>query len=153
VRRVIKGVKSSKDEKLKAGLGGTFTYLELGAALDDESALSGSEMPSYLELAQYAFFTATGEKLDVTQMDEPRWYLGQSREYDVYLLYRPDIEFLKDNPLNLDFADKKLPPFDRSQDKIRLVIASHKYVDDFRLLEFGIEFCQLPFSIYKFRAK
>ena len=153
VRRVINGVPKAKDEKLKAGLGGTFTYFELGAALDDGSVLSGVEMPSYIELAQYAFFTATGEKLDVSQIDESRWYLGESRQYKVYLVYRPDIEFLKDNPLNLSFVAEQLPPFERFKDKTRLVIASHKYVDDFRLMEFGIEFCQLPFSIYKFRAK
>jgi adenine-specific DNA-methyltransferase len=153
VRRVIRGVPNAKDEKLKAGLGGSFTYLEMGAALDDESVLSGAEMPAYIELAQYAFFTATGEKLDLTGIDESRWYLGESRQYQVYLLYKPDIEFLKENPLNLEFAREKLPPFERFVDKPRLVIASHKYVDDFRLQEMGIEFCQLPFSIYKFRAK
>jgi len=152
VRRVIKGVPNARDEKLKAGLGGSFTYLELGAALDDDSVLSGNQMPSYIELAQYTFFTATGETLDLTQIDEERWYLGESRAYQVYLLYKPDIEFLKENPLNLDFALETLPPFERFKDKPRLVIASHKYVDDFRLRDLGIDFCQLPFSIYKFRA-
>lgn len=153
VRRVIQGVPNAKDEKLKAGLGGSFTYLEMGATLDDEGVLSGNEMPSYLELAQYAYFTATGEKLDLTRVDESRWYLGESHQYQVYLLYKPDIDYLKENPLNLEFAREKLPLFERFKDKPRLVIASHKYVDDFRLQEMGIEFCQLPFSIYKYRAK
>ncbi len=43
----------------------------------------------------------------------------------VYLVYRPDIDFIKNTPLNLDFA-LALPPFTHNRDKLRLVIASHK---------------------------
>lgn len=81
-----------------------------------------------------------------------RGSVGESREYQVYLLYKPDIDFIKENPLNLAFVREQLPTFERFKDKVRLVIASHKYLDDYRLREMGIEFCQLPFSIYKFRA-
>ena len=41
VRRVIKGVRSAKDANLKAGLGGSFSYFELGAPMQQESLLSG----------------------------------------------------------------------------------------------------------------
>lgn len=148
VRRVIKGVKSAKDEKLREGLGGTFTYYTLGDTLAEENLLKGGRMPSYKDLARYVFFTATGEQLDDAQVDEKRFYLGESRNYQVYLLYKPDMEFLKHHPLDLDFVKGLGKP----KRKDRLVIASHKYVDDFVLNDIRVEFCQLPFAIYRFRA-
>ncbi|HLF27296.1 MAG TPA: site-specific DNA-methyltransferase [Anaerolineae bacterium] len=148
IRRVIQGVPNAKDEALQQGLGGTFSYFTLGPALDDESVLSGDELPSYPALARYVFFTTTGEQSDESHIDEARWYLGESRQYQVYLLYKPDVEFLKTTPLNLSFAES----LGRPGDKTRLVIASHKFLDDDRLREMRIEFCQLPFAIYRFRA-
>ncbi len=148
VRRVMRGVPNAKDEALRKGYGGTFSFFTLGPALDDAAVLSGKEMPSYLDLARYVFFTATGEQLDEAQVDEARYYLGESRQYVVYLLYQPNVDFLKNTPLNLSFA-QALP----KSEKPRLVIASHKYLDDDRLREMRIEFCQLPFAIYRFRAQ
>ncbi len=148
VRRVIKGVKASKDERLQNGLGGTFTYYDLGNALSEENLLRGNKMPSYVDLARYVFFTSTGEQLDDSQVKEKRWYLGESRNYEVYLLYQPDMEFLKHRPLDLEFVKGLGNP----KGKTRLVIASHKYVDDYVLHDNRIEFCQLPFAIYRFRA-
>ena len=58
VRRVIKGVPNAKDENLKKGLGGTFSYFELGKAIELESILSGDRLPTYKELARYIFYTA-----------------------------------------------------------------------------------------------
>ncbi|MDQ3006495.1 MAG: site-specific DNA-methyltransferase [Chloroflexota bacterium] len=148
VRRVIKGVKKSNDERIRDGLGGTFTYYTLGDALAEENLLRGGKMPSYMDLARYVFFTSTGEQLDDIQVKEKRWYLGESRSYEVYLLYQPDVEFLKHRPLDLEFVNGLGNP----KGKTRLVIASHKYVDDFVLQDKRVEFCQLPFAIYRFRA-
>ena len=147
IRKVIRGVRGAKDDTLRKGLGGAFSYFELGPALDDEAVLSGNTLPSYIDLARYVFFTATGEQLDDAQVNESRYYLGESRLYQVYLLYQPNVEFLKTTPLNLTFAER-LP----KSEKARLVIASHKYLDDDRLREMHIEFCQLPFAIYRFKA-
>jgi adenine-specific DNA-methyltransferase len=148
VRRVIKGVKASKDESLQNGLGGAFTYYTLGESLSDENLLKGNKMPSYMDLARYVFFTSTGEQLDDAQVDATHFYLGESRNYQVYLLYKPDLEFLKHRPLDLEFVKGLGKP----KGKTRLVIASHKYVDDFVLQDKRVEFCQLPFAIYRFRA-
>ncbi|HLE29548.1 MAG TPA: site-specific DNA-methyltransferase [Anaerolineales bacterium] len=104
VRRVIKGVPGTKDEALQKGYGGTFSYFTLGPSLNDESVLSGKELPSFSDLARYVFFTTTGEQLDEAQIDEPRYYLGESRHYQVYLLYQPSVDFLKGTPLNTAFA-------------------------------------------------
>jgi hypothetical protein len=41
VRRVIKGVPNAKEEALKKGLGGSFTYCELGGSLDLDRFFDG----------------------------------------------------------------------------------------------------------------
>ncbi|MEI2693105.1 MAG: hypothetical protein V9H69_26645 [Anaerolineae bacterium] len=147
IRRVIQGAPQAKDKALQAGLGGSFTFCTLGPNFDDETLLKGG-LPSYQEMGRFVFFTSTGEKLDESQIDEPRCYLGESSRYSVYLIYQPDIEYLKRTPLNLDFAIH-LPP---ANGKPRLVIASHKYLDEDRMAEYRIEFCQLPWGIYRYRA-
>jgi adenine-specific DNA-methyltransferase len=147
IRRVIQGAPHAKDKALQEGLGGSFTFCTLGPNFDDETLLKGG-LPSYQEMGRFVFFTATGEKLDESQINEPRCYLGESSRYSVYLIYQPDIEYLKKTPLNLDFA-MHLPP---ASGKQRLVIASHKYLDEDRMAEYRIEFCQLPWGIYRYRA-
>lgn len=148
VRRVIKGVKDSKDEKLKEGLGGTFSYFELGEPIEMESILEGNKLPSYLELARYVFYTATGEEFNPKDVNEKKSFIGESREYEVYLFYKPDIEYLKSTALTLERA-KGLGPY---KGKKRLVFAPSKYLDTDYLLEYRIDHCQLPFEIYKLKG-
>jgi adenine-specific DNA-methyltransferase len=145
VRRVIKGVKGAKDENLKKGFGGTFSYFELGDPIEMESILSGDNLPSYKELARYVFYTATGEEFDEKQLDEKRNFIGESREYLIYLFYKPDIDYLKATALTLDKA-QALGPY---KNKKRLVFAPTKYLDQDHLDQLRIDFAQLPFEIYK----
>jgi adenine-specific DNA-methyltransferase len=145
VRRVIKGVKTAKDEQLREGLGGTFSYFELGKPIELQSILSGKNLPTYKELARYIFYTATGEEFDESALDESRSFIGTSKEYEVYLFYKPDIEYLKNTALTLDRA-KALGPFNK---KKRLVFAPTKYLDQEHLDRLRIDFAQLPFEIYR----
>jgi adenine-specific DNA-methyltransferase len=147
VKRVIKGVKNAKDEKLREGLGGTFSYFELGDPIEMESILEGDKLPSYLDLARYVFYTATGEEFDPRKVDENNNFIGESKEYEVYLFYKPDIDYLKSTALTLDRA-KELGPY---KGKRRLVFAPSKYLDTDYLLEYRIDYCQLPFEIYKLK--
>ena len=148
VRRVIRGVPSAKDPALKAGLGGSFSYFQLGAAMRQESLLDGSNLPDYEKLAGYLFFTATGEEHDPAAVRKDDWFIGRSRRYDVFLLYEPDIEKLKDMALTLDLA-RKLPNSERP----KLVFAPCKYLDREFLQKCRITFQQLPFQIYQAVAK
>jgi len=145
VRRVIKGVPEAKDEKLRAGLGGTFSFFELGPPIEMESILSGDSLPTYAELARYVFYTATGEEFDDSALDEDKHFIGESNEHLVYLFYQPDLEYLKATALTLDRA-KALGPY---QGKRRLVFAPTKYLDQDHLDELRIDFAQLPFEIYQ----
>ncbi len=148
MRRVIQGVPTLQDAALQAGLGGSFSFFRLGEALDEAALLSGEKLPSFVEMARYAFFNATGQQIDESQVDEERYYLGRTSDYDVYLLYRPDTQFLRNTPLTLSWAQSLGSP----EERVRLVIASHKYLDDDRLRDLKMEFCQLPFQILRFRG-
>ncbi len=145
VRRVIKGVKTAKNELLKKGTGGSFSYFELGNAIEMESLLRGKNLPSFTEFARYLFYTATGEEFNEKALNEKTGFIGESRNYEVYLIYQPDIEWLKRNALTLEGC-RNLPKFKGKQ---RLVFAPCKYVDDHTCLEYRIDFCQLPYEIYR----
>ncbi|MEO8150057.1 MAG: site-specific DNA-methyltransferase [Bacteroidia bacterium] len=148
VRRVIKGVKTAKNENLKKGTGGTFSYFALGNEIEMESILRGKNLPSFKEFSRYLFYTATGEEFNEKAVDERTGFIGESRNFKVYLHYKPDTEWLKKNALTLDEI-KSLPKFNREKDKLRLVFAPAKYVDDETLKMFGVEFQQLPYEIYR----
>ena len=145
VRRVIKGVKTAKSELLKKGTGGSFSYFELGDTIEMESLLRGKNLPSYKEFARYLFYTATGEEFNERAINEKTGFIGESKNYEVYLFYKADIDWLKKNALTLELC-KSLPKFKNKQ---RLVFAPAKYMDDHTLLDYRIDFCQLPYEIYR----
>jgi adenine-specific DNA-methyltransferase len=143
VRRVIKGVPKAKEENLRNGLHGTFSYFKLGKELRKQAILDGKDLPSYEALAGYVFFTATGEEFQPKRMKPP--FIGTSGERDVFLVYEEDLEKLKDMALNLELARE----IAKRSDRKKLVFAPTKYLDQEYLERLKIEFCQLPFEIYQ----
>jgi adenine-specific DNA-methyltransferase len=144
-RRVIKGVKTAKSELLKKGTGGSFSYFELGDTIEMESLLRGKNLPTYTEFARYLFYTATGDEFNEKAINEKTGFIGESKNYEVYLFYKAELDWLKKNALTLELC-KSLPKF---KNKKRLVFAPAKYVDDHTLLDYQIDFCQLPYEIYR----
>jgi len=118
-----------------------------------QSILEGKHLPSYIDLARYIFYTATGEEFLQDKVNEAKSFIGDSNNYEVYLFYKPDLEYLKSTALTLDLAKS----LGESKGKKILVFAPAKYLDlnDTELLtKHGlkdIEYCQLPFEIYKLR--
>ena len=110
-----------------------------------ETMLKAEKLPSYEDLAGYIFYTATGEDFDAGKINRKTGFIGESAQYDVYLLYEPSLDYLKNTALTLDVA-RSLP---KGSGKKRLVFAPTKYLDSIHLDEHRIEFCQLPFEIYK----
>jgi adenine-specific DNA-methyltransferase len=145
VRRVIKGVPKAKDESLKTGLGGTFSYFKLGKELKLDSILNAGDLPSYDALAGYVFFHATGEEFDPKTMKKRSGFIGESRLYDVFLIYQPDADKLMDMALTLESA-RNLPSVSGKQ---KLVFAPTCYVEKTFLDRLKISFHQLPFQIYQ----
>lgn len=144
VRRVIKGVPKAKDDALKAGLGGSFSYFELGRPMRQESLLDGSHLPQWDKLAAYIFFTATGQEFDPAETNRETGLIGRTESYDVFLIYEPEVEKLKDLALTLHVA-RALPAGSRR----KLVFSPTKYLDREFLHELRIDFQQLPFQIYE----
>ena len=151
VRRVIKGVPKAKDKDLKAGLGGEFTYCELGEATDIEKLLSGQALPDFEALGTLLFHTATDEVIDVSKIDQKTGYLGESSRYHLWLIYEPDLKYLKSNEaaLTLDKAQEIADA--KGGDKRHLVFApavfvSRKVLDDMNI---PVDYQPLPWGLYK----
>ena len=146
LRRVIAGVPDARNEPLREGLGGSFSFFELGKPIELQSILDGDALPSYKELARYVFYTATGEEFDEKKMKRKSRFIGESKTHQVFLFYEENVEALKNLALTLDKA-KALPRLKKS--KRRLVFAPTKYLDQEHLDQFRIDFAQLPFEIYE----
>jgi adenine-specific DNA-methyltransferase len=149
ILRVSSGVPNAMDPALKNGLGGEFTYCNLGSELDLDKILTGEELPNYLAVGAWLFHTSTGEAFDAAKVKEKNWYLGESVGYHVWLVYRPELDFLKsaDAALTLALAEKIAKS--KPAGKKHLVFAPAKYVPNSKLLPMGVEYAPLPFALYR----
>ena len=151
VRRVINGVPYARDKSLQEGLGGGFTYCELGAPIEMEAMLTGDALPSYSALAAYLLYTASGVSTAgielESQNDDGLFY--SVGEIDYYLLYKPDVGWLEsdDAALNLHRA-RRISAAAREQGKRAIVFAAAQYITQFDLSPMGITFCQIPYELY-----
>jgi adenine-specific DNA-methyltransferase len=132
------------------GLGGSFTYCELGEPIDIESLLTGGEgMPSYESLARYVFYTATGRSLDKVSAPKADGFIGETEVFRLHLIYKPDKEWLRSNEAALDA--KKLEAIEKGNKagKRAIVFAVAKFMSQKELTSRRIEFCQLPYAVHK----
>ena len=150
VRRVINGVPKAKDEHLKNGLGGSFTYCTLGEEISPEKMLTGENLPDYDTLARHLVYTATGRAPD--KIRKARGKDGLFHETDdqlFYLIYEPNLAFLRsaDSALNGARAER-IAKQAKTQHKTAVVFATHKFMGQKELTGMGIVFCGLPYEIY-----
>lgn len=136
-------------KKRTEGLGGDFTYCTLGNPLDLDKILMGKSLPDYEAIGAWLFHTATGEALVTSKIRQTNWYLGESPAYHVWLVYRPDLEFLTSakSALTLELAEKiAKDPTHIKSGKRHLVFAPAKYVPNKTLLPLGVEYapCHSP---------
>ncbi|MBD9360771.1 site-specific DNA-methyltransferase [Methylomonas fluvii] len=131
-----------------AGLGGGFTFYTLGEPLDIDKILTGETLPDYSALGAWLFHTATGQPLNVEQIDAERWYLGCSSQYHVWLIYQPDLDFLKSPQAALTLSAAESIG-QSHKDKSHLVFAAAKYAPNRLLLPLGVEYAPLPFALYR----
>jgi adenine-specific DNA-methyltransferase len=131
------------------GLGGEFTFCTLGEALDLDKILTGQTLPSYESIGAWLFHTATGESLSTSKVRKSSWFLGESSAYLVWLVYKPDLEFLKSHKaaLTLELAEQIANNPDH-KGKRHLIFAPAKYVPN-KSLPRGVEYAPLPFALYR----
>ena len=147
VRRVIKGVPNAKDETLKNGLGGSFTYVKLGDPIDHEMMLTGESLPAYEQLARHVFWTATSETFTDAFTKRDDGFIGESARYRIYLIYKPDIAFLGSNDATLSLDKVKEIRQKAGGKKRLLVFAPVSFMSKEDLEEYRVTFCQLPWAI------
>ncbi|MCA2997721.1 MAG: site-specific DNA-methyltransferase [Rhodocyclaceae bacterium] len=130
------------------GLGGEFTFCTLGEPMEAEKILSGKTLPDYASLGAWLFHTATGGTLDTSRVDESLSYLGEAKDRHVWLIYKPELSFLKSTnaALTLSFAQSLR---EKKPGKPHLVFAAAKFMSNKQLLECGVEFASLPFGLYR----
>ncbi|WP_427183399.1 site-specific DNA-methyltransferase [Bordetella bronchialis] len=132
------------------GLGGTFTYCTLGDPVELDKVLSGETLPSYAGLGAALFHMATNQALDPATVREDDFYLGATDGQHVWLIYKPDLDWLKSPEAALTLARAKA--FAASDaDKRHLVFAPARFVSQKMLAEQNIpvEFVPLPFALYR----
>ena len=150
VRRVINGVPTAKDENLKNGLGGSFTYCTLGDEISSEKMLTGENLPDYETLARHLVYTATGHAPDTIRKAKGKDGLFHETDDRLfYLIYEPDLAFLRsaESALNGDRAER-IAKQAKSKQKTAVVFATHKFMGQKELTQMGIVFCGLPYGIY-----
>ena len=151
VRRVIDGVPDARDKSLQDGLGGSFTYCELGDPIELEGMLTGDALPSYPALAAYLLHTARGVSAGLKALerknDDGLFYTNGATDY--YLLYEPDVAWLRGNEgiLNAERAERIRNAGVGNQRK-SVVFAPAKYIGQRDLTLMGITFCQLPYEMH-----
>ena len=150
VRRVITGVPNARDDSLREGLGGSFTYCILGKPLEIEGMLTGEALPSYESLAAYLLYTTSGATHDAGELGQKNGdgLFHGNDEVDYYLLYKPNLEYLRSQEamLNLDRAER-IRDASYQNGKKAVVYAAGKYISQRDLTGMRITFCQLPHAL------
>ena len=136
--------------KQTEGLGGSFTYCTLGNPVDIDKMLTGETLPPYEGIGAVLFHRATNQVLDLEGVREMEFYLGHAGDHHVWLIYKPDLDWLKSSEAALTLSRaRKFASYD--QDKRHLVFAPAKYVSQKMLAEqkIPVEYIPLPFSLYQ----
>ena len=152
VRRVINGVPNARDASLREGLGGSFTYGTLGEPMEIEGMLTGTALPSYESLAAYLLYTSAGVSVgaDALAQKNDDGLFHSDNGIDYYLLYKPDLEYLRNNEalLNLERAER-IRDANHQHGVRAIVYAPGKYIGQRELTGMGITFCQLPHALHE----
>jgi adenine-specific DNA-methyltransferase len=137
------------------GLGGEFTYCTLGEAVEMDKLLTGENLPDFEQLGALLFHMATTEARPLALQPEEVagcGYLGESSAQHLWLIYRPDLAFLKSREAALTLSRAEAIARAKS-DKPHLVFAPARFVSqrilDDAKLPVRVEFAPLPFALYR----
>lgn len=147
VRRVIKGIPDAKNKSLREGTGGSFTFCTLGEPLDVDKMLAGERLPDFHTLASHLLHTAaiasSGKKLKPKNKDGLFYSVNGT---DYYLLYEPDLKYLRSDKAVLDGKTAKRI---HKRGKKAVVFGAGMYMGQRDLTRINIEFCAIPHEILR----
>ncbi|UNK78823.1 site-specific DNA-methyltransferase [Sphingopyxis granuli] len=155
VKRVASGVPNAATEPLKSGIGGSFTYCTLGDAIDMDGLLTGQDLPSVESLAALLYHTATAKAFDTAaltpapEIGEAVMRLGTANGRHLWLIYKPDLEWLKSADAALTLSRARAIVASAAGD--HLVFAPAKFVSRELLAQerLPVEYAPLPFALYR----
>lgn len=120
--------------------------------MDLDKLLSGEQLPAFEALGAWLFYTATGGALPPAPKGRPEHYLGEAADAHVWLVYRPQLAFLKSPEAALTLS--RAEAIDqwgraRGDGKRHLVFAPAKYMSNKQLDGHRIKYAPLPFALYR----
>lgn len=143
----------SKITERTAGLGGAFTYCTLGAPIELDAILTGDDLPDWAGLGRVLFHMATYQMLEPSAMDEARFYLGAHGAVRVWLIYQPDLAWLKSPEAALTLTFARTIAATTADDKAvrHVVFAPSRHVGQKILADLAlpVEFAPLPYALYR----
>ena len=159
------------------GLGGSFTYVELGESMDLERLLAETPgtLPTFAALARYLFYTATGHTLpalpvackagaakrrakqsaDAAPPDAPL-LIGETAVWRIYLHYHPDEAWLRSPAAAFTRTHAEAIAAARDAEapaKQVLVFAAAKYISHNSLRGLRVDFAQLPYALHRVQSE
>lgn len=145
---IVTGEKTVED--WAEGLGGSFTYYTLGDPVELDRVLSGESLPPFDALGAALFHMATSRALDPATIHAESFYLGATEEQHVWLIYKPDLEWLKSPEAALTLSRAK--SFAATAPNARhVVFAPARFVSQKMLADenLPVDFVPLPFALYR----
>ena len=145
---MLRGVPDSPKENFRAGCGGAFAFCTLGNAITVKGMLSGDILPARDALARHVFYTATGTPLGSVGSDSLA-LIGETGTMRVHLLYQPDQTWLRSADAALtDDLGKRIRAANAGGKRC-VVFGAMSFVSSRMLTAYGIEFCQLPYELFR----
>ncbi len=142
VRRVIRGIPKDRDIDLREGTGGSFTYCTLDEPIDTDNMLAGESLPDVGSLASFLLYNAHGISTEKTLKPRQDGLFYSTDTTDYYLLYKPDIKYLRTASLT-----EKTAAAISKKGKEAIVFAPDRVQSQRELSALGITFCRLPDAI------
>lgn len=139
----------------KPGLGGEFTYCTLGPPIDLNSILDGGNLPDVGAMASLLWHTATVTPLapetirPADEVAEGLFRLGNHGDRTYWLLYRPDLAWLKSGAAALSLTMARA--IAATAPGNHLIFAPAKFVSR-ELLgreRIDVDYAPLPFAIFR----
>ena len=150
---IVTGERAVKERT--EGLGGSFTYCELGTPIDMDGLLTGTDLPDAGAMAALLYHTATAQAFDpasllpVPAIGEGVMQLGTANGRTLWLIYKPDLDWLKSPEAALSLSRARAIAEHSAGE--HLVFAPAKFVSRELLAaeKLPVEFAPLPFALYR----
>lgn len=147
---IVTGEKAVKERA--EGLGGEFTYCSLGAPVELDKILTGEQLPAFEALGAALYHMAANTAVDPNGMSEADFYVGASEAWHIWLIYKPDLDWLKSPDAALTLARaRQIAGAKPGDGRKHLVFAPARFVSQKMLAEHNlpVEFAPLPYALYR----